>query len=100
MLALHRRLLALRRAVPALAVGDYATVHAGPGVLAYRRDAGDERVLVALNLTGEEAALPLGGLGGEIRLATGLDRAGPARGELRLGGGEGVVVALAASAAR
>ena len=89
MLALHRRLLALRREREDLAAGAYATVRAGPGVLAYRRGSG---TAVALNFTGEPQTL---GLGGEVLLSTELDRDGEAvRGELRLRPGEGVVLAL------
>jgi alpha-glucosidase len=59
-LALHRRLLALRRAHPALAVGDIALLDAEGDILAYERRAGDERLLVALNLgdVSRELALP------------------------------------------
>jgi alpha-glucosidase len=50
MLTLYRHLLALRRAHPALAIGDFALVEAAGDVLAYRRTHGDEAVVVALNL--------------------------------------------------
>ena len=58
MLSLHRRLLALRRAHPALSIGDIALLDgsdAAPDVLAYERRHGDDRLLIALNL-GERAA--------------------------------------------
>ncbi len=61
-LALHRDLLALRRARPALSVGDLALLdgtHPDRDVLAYERRAGDERLLVALNLGGEARELTL-----------------------------------------
>lgn len=51
MLSLYRRLLALRRAHPALSIGDFALVDAPDGVLAYERSHGDTRLLVLLNLT-------------------------------------------------
>jgi oligo-1,6-glucosidase/alpha-glucosidase len=51
MLTLYRRLLALRRAEPALAVGDIALVDAPAGVLAYDRIAEGRRLSVLLNLT-------------------------------------------------
>jgi alpha-glucosidase len=51
MLHLYRRLLALRRAHPALAVGDFALLAAPAGVLAYERTYGAERLVVLLNLT-------------------------------------------------
>jgi alpha-glucosidase len=58
-LHLYRRLLSLRRAHEALSVGEIALVDAQGDVLAYERRAGDERLLVALNLGGEEQALAL-----------------------------------------
>jgi len=59
-LALHRRLLALRRVHPALAIGDIALLDAESDVLAYERRSGDARLLIALNLgdTPRELALP------------------------------------------
>ncbi|MEZ0496282.1 alpha-amylase family glycosyl hydrolase [Sphingomonas sp. IW22] len=56
---LHRDLLALRRATPALATGDWHPVHADDAVLAYERRQGEQRVLVALNLTNAAARLEL-----------------------------------------
>ncbi|WCT72852.1 alpha-amylase family glycosyl hydrolase [Sphingomonas naphthae] len=50
MLALHRALLALRRAYPALAMGDYVSVAAEGDILAYERRLGGERLLIVLNL--------------------------------------------------
>ena len=50
MLALHRRLLALRRAHPALAVGDFTLIDAAGDVLAFARRHAGERIVVALNL--------------------------------------------------
>jgi alpha-glucosidase len=89
MLALHRRLLALRRESDDLAEGAYETLIAGPAVLAYRRGAG---TVVALNLTGEPARVALHG---EVVLTTELDgREGErAGGSLALRPGEGAVLA-------
>ncbi|UUL82092.1 alpha-amylase family glycosyl hydrolase [Sphingomonas qomolangmaensis] len=47
---LYRDLLALRRATPALALGEWAAVASVGEVLAYERRLGDARVLVVLNL--------------------------------------------------
>jgi len=58
LLNLYRSLLALRRAHPALSVGDFALVEAEEEVLAYERRYGAERILVALNLGGRERPLP------------------------------------------
>ena len=67
MLHLYRALLSLRRARPALAVGDFAMVDAADGVLAWERGHGGERLGVALNLTGEAKATPFAG---ELLLST------------------------------
>jgi alpha-glucosidase len=76
MLSLHRTLLALRRAEPALSVGSYTHVEgADEDVLAYERrdDATGRRLLVALNLGGRERALPAGGASGRVLLSTHMD---------------------------
>ena len=61
MLALYRSLLALRRENEALSIGDLALVDADDDVLAYERRHGDERLLVALNLSGGERELRVPG---------------------------------------
>jgi alpha-glucosidase len=99
MLALYRRLLDLRRGSAALRWGSYATVPGTPGgVFAYLRAAGDERLLVALNLTGEPARLhaAAGAAAGRLEVSTDPARApGPVEQRpLRLGPDEGVVVRL------
>ena len=74
MLTLHRRLLALRRARPALAIGHWADVPAPDGVLAYRRSVEGQALLVVANLTDRprDVALPAGTW--RVVLSTGLDR--------------------------
>jgi len=62
-LSLHRHLLALRRAHPALSIGDITVLDAqdgAPNLLAYERQHGEERLLIALNLgnTRQELTLP------------------------------------------
>jgi len=96
LLALHRSLIQLRRAEPALTLGDWAPVDAGGDVLAYTRAAGGARFLVALNLGAEPARLP-GEWGGEVAISTLGDARGRAtEGPVELGGDEGVVVRLRA----
>lgn len=53
MLALHLRLLALRRRHDALSVGSFALIAARDDVLAYERRQGDDHLIVALNLSHE-----------------------------------------------
>ena len=67
MLNLHRRLLALRRAHPALSLGDFALLTGGDGVLAYERRYGSERLIVALNLTRNPQTVAIDG---ELLLST------------------------------
>lgn len=52
-LHLYRRAIALRRTSPALTRGDFRLRDAPDGVLAYRRQAGDEVVHVLVNFTGD-----------------------------------------------
>ncbi|MBV9839956.1 MAG: DUF3459 domain-containing protein [Sphingomonadaceae bacterium] len=59
MFALHRALLALRRAHPALSIGDLALVESDGDVLAYERRHGEERIVVALNLGEREQCISL-----------------------------------------
>jgi len=65
MLELHRRLLALRRAHPALALGDYTCIETCGEVLLFAREHGGERCTVALNLGEEPAEAVLPEPGGE-----------------------------------
>jgi alpha-glucosidase len=71
MLELHRRLLALRRALPALHRGSYAPVPCGEDLLAFVREHGGERILVAINFAEMPRAFrPLASVGGEVLLST------------------------------
>ena len=96
-LSLHRRLLLLRRAEPALSVGSYTPVPSPRDVLAYVREAEDRRFLVALNLSHSPAILEPEHLdvAGEVVCATYVGREGErvAR-RILLEGDEGVVVRL------
>jgi alpha-glucosidase len=91
MLSLYRQLIALRRAEPALSIGDYELVVADAGLLAYRRRYEHRRLLVALNLGDAPGRLPV--TGGPVVLGTHPDRAGqPVSGPLTLRGNEGVIM--------
>jgi glycosidase len=70
MLSLTRALLALRRAEPALTVGDYGPIAAEGPLLTYERRAGDSRLLVTLNLGEAEVPLPETAREGERLLST------------------------------
>jgi alpha-glucosidase len=91
-LSLHRSLIALRRAEPALAVGDYEPVSSDDDVLVYRRVHDGRTLLVALNLGDEDRTVPIP-KGGSVLLGTIVTRTGEAvGGTLALGAGEGVIV--------
>ncbi|MDB4992939.1 MAG: alpha-amylase [Myxococcaceae bacterium] len=98
MLTLHRELLALRCAHPALSVGDIALLEADGDLLVYERRSGDERLLVALNLGNRAQALdvrPLAGWAHHARalLSTTSRERGPVGDRLVLGPNEGIVLA-------
>ena len=61
MLHLYRRLLAARRASPALQGGDWALQEAPAGVLAYERVAGDDRRIVLVNFSETPVVVPARG---------------------------------------
>lgn len=94
-LHLHRRLIALRRRLPALLAGSHRTVALSPSVWAYERRLGDQRVVVALNFSTRPAALPdVGTESMRLLVSSDPDRdEGTVVGELRLAPLEGVVVA-------
>ena len=99
-LTLYRRLLALRRAEPALAIGAWRSLGVQGGAFIYLREAEHRRLMIALNMTDEPHALllqqPLGA--GRILISTHLDRDGEEVGdELDLRADEGVILDLSAS---
>jgi alpha-glucosidase len=98
MLTLHRRLIALRRSAPALAVGAFTLLVAAGDLLLYLREGAGGRFLIALNLGHAPQTARADGAagGGQIALSTHLDREGEVVGTLiPLRPDEGVVVALA-----
>jgi alpha-glucosidase len=63
-LTLTRRLIALRREHPVLHLGDFEPFGPTPdGTFAFRRVSSDGRLMVALNLTGEQRSVPGAGPG-------------------------------------
>jgi alpha-glucosidase len=77
-LNLTKELLALRKTLPALAVGDYAAIDGLPvECYVFTRSTADQRLLVALNLTNEEHQFMLPYTGtGQVVTSTGRDRTG------------------------
>ena len=97
LLILYRRLIDLRRAEPALSIGGYAPLPADDDVMVYLRQAGDRRLLIALNFSKGTRKFGLKRLNGRpsLLLSTHLDRpCGTLPGELELRGDEGVVIEL------
>ncbi len=73
MLVLHRSLLSLRRAHPALALGDLTLLEGSPqDVLGYERRRADDRLLMLLNLGTSPREVPLPGwaIGAQVLLST------------------------------
>jgi alpha-glucosidase len=92
-LSLYRRLIALRRAEPALTIGRIKHLEAGGSVLAYLREADDRRFMIAVNLGNEAGAVRAGSTSGRILVATDIRREGTeASGDVQLAANEGIVV--------
>jgi alpha-glucosidase len=93
-LQLHRRLIALRQAEPALAVGAWAPILARGDVLAYERSLPGRRLVVALNLGAASHDVEVRSFhAGRVLVSTGLDRTSEeVSGTISLRGNEGVVV--------
>ncbi|HEY7302318.1 MAG TPA: alpha-amylase family glycosyl hydrolase [Xanthobacteraceae bacterium] len=95
---LFRRLIRLRRRTPALASGSYHPLVASGDLLLYVRQKQPDRILVALNLSGDPTAVELssGTLAGTVAVSSAGDRDGEeVHGRLDLRGNEGAVIALA-----
>jgi alpha-glucosidase len=88
----YRRLIALRRAEPALAEGDYVPLRSRHDILTFIRESNADRLLIALSMTSEPRRLLVEETG-TLLLSTCLDREdGPMRDMLRAN--EGVIVRL------
>ncbi|HEY3814702.1 MAG TPA: alpha-amylase family glycosyl hydrolase [Caulobacteraceae bacterium] len=94
MLSLHHRLLALRRAAPALHRGSMRVLEVEGAVFAYAREADGHRFIVAVNFAAEPQGFSAPDIaGGTIILSTAADREGqPVSGSLDLGPDEAVVI--------
>jgi alpha-glucosidase len=94
LLALYRRLIAVRRRLPVLAVGDYRGLQGEGDLLAYLREHQGQRVAIVLNLGIESLRFELPG-SGQVLLSTNLHReAEPVKRLLDLRPNEGLVVEL------
>jgi alpha-glucosidase len=98
---LYRRLIALRRARPALVMGAYRPLVADGDLLLFVREGTGSALLVALNLGAEPLRADFSSreLAGKVLLSSGADREGEAvRATVDLRPNEGVVIELAPSA--
>jgi alpha-glucosidase len=94
---LYLRLISARRQRPALSAGSYRTILAERDLLVYMRQAGSERVLIALNLGSELISTPLpSDFGsGRVLVSSFGDLDGePLTGRVELRGDEGLVIGL------
>lgn len=87
MLSIHRRIIALRRAEPALSVGGYERVSAEDGVFTFARAHEGRRLVVSLNMTSKPRPLEVEG---RLLLSTRAERTDISDGVL--GPNEGVVI--------
>ncbi|MEA3376945.1 MAG: alpha-amylase family glycosyl hydrolase [Chloroflexota bacterium] len=98
-LNLYRRLLAYRKATPALMWGRYAPIDGvAEACYAFLRQTDEQRILVALNFSDQQQDLTLPAGGGTIAVSTHLDRTGsidPTA--LSLRGNEGLIIELTSS---
>lgn len=96
-LTLYRRLIEMRRAEPALSVGDFAPLPAEGDLMAYVRKADRRRLLIVLNLGAESRSFNVSDLEcrGAVLLSTHLDRSGEEVAErLDLRPDEGLILEL------
>jgi alpha-glucosidase len=96
LLNLYRRLLRVRREVPAILQGRFELLDEPAPLIAWQCRSPDENIQIALNLGDEELEADLvGARSGSIILSTGLDRPDEAvEGRVSLRPGEGVIVRL------
>jgi alpha-glucosidase len=94
---LYQRLIAVRRASPALRLGDYRPIVAEGDIILYGREYGTERIVVALNLGSKPTSVRVPqGLEGRILVSCFADRDGEVvKDGFALRADEGLIIALA-----
>lgn len=97
LLCLYHALLALRGSREALSIGGYEPVSTEGDVLAYRREHGDDRLLVVLNL-GSKPREFTGNIEGTVLLSCHGDRKAEwIDGDVRLEPDQGLIIELASA---
>jgi alpha-glucosidase len=97
LLSFYKRLIGLRRAESALAVGDFSCLPAGEDLIAYVRKAGERKLLIVLNFGAHPRAFDLSELGRSARvlLSTHMDRtAAEVANTMPLRADEGLIIEL------
>ena len=101
MLSVYRALVRLRRDSDVLLSGDLRLLAATEHVLAYERRLGDQRVVVALNMSGQARSLWVGNPAYEVLLSTYLDDPDLSKDEeIHLRADEGLILRAPADGAR
>jgi alpha-glucosidase len=96
-LAFYRALLHLRRHSDALLIGELRLLTATDHILAYERRLGGQRLMIALNMTGQTRSLRIANAACETVLSTYLDDPQLfSRGEIELRADEGVILRASA----
>ncbi|WP_410708026.1 alpha-amylase family glycosyl hydrolase [Bradyrhizobium sp. BWA-3-5] len=93
---LYRRLLRLRKEMPALSIGSYRPRFVDEDLLVYFRELGDTKLLIVLNLTSEPQVLGFEqGTPAAVLVSTGADRDGErVANSILLRGDEGLIIEL------
>jgi alpha-glucosidase len=99
-LTLYRRLIALRRASPALTQGSYRPLSSGENVLCYERVNGDHRFVVALNFDSKPKEVRLPPWPGSCVLLSTRGQSQDTTGSFVLQSDEGVIIGAASSPER
>jgi alpha-glucosidase len=96
LLTLYRRLIALRRAEPALAIGEIALLPTNGDLIAYIRKAGERRLLIVLNLGAKSETFKFAELrsSAHLLLSTNDRRDDRFDGDFAVDGNEGVITEL------
>jgi alpha-glucosidase len=92
MLQLTHRLLSLRRAEPALAVGDFTLLPTTEGAVAYARSDGDRRFIIALDIESKSAAVNIEASGRIVLASKRAHEGREVSGEVALGPDEALVI--------
>jgi alpha-glucosidase len=92
MLRLTRRLLALRRAEPALNVGDFTLLPTTEGAVAYARSEGGRRFIIVLDIESKPAAVNIGASGRIVLAGNHAHEGREVSGDVALGLDEALVI--------